>query len=137
MKLPVALLSALVALVLPSIAGAGEMKAKYTAVKFHADYCGSCQKISEFMPALQKELMDQPLLFVEFDFTDDTSKHQSQLLASKLGLGEVYAGNEGTGFILVVDSEGKVLNKIKIDKTAEAATNQAAVAKSLRESIAG
>ena len=55
---------------------AGEA-AKVTAVKFHKDTCGSCKKIDEYYSEVKAELADSPVLFVQFDFTDDATKSQS------------------------------------------------------------
>ena len=54
---------------------------------------------------LQNKFDGKPVLFVTLDFTNRTTHHQSELLASALGMGEAYTANQGTGFILLLDSQ--------------------------------
>jgi len=85
-------------------------------VKFHADWCGSCRALGPAITDLTNKLDGQAVLFTELDFTNNSKKHQSILLASALGLDEVVANNKGTGFILVIDSKTKEISA-KLDKT--------------------
>lgn len=85
-------------------------------VKFHADWCGSCRALGPAITDLTNKLDGQAVLFTELDFTNNSKKHQSMLLASALGLDEVVAANQGTGFILVIDSKTKEISA-KLDKT--------------------
>ena len=54
---------------------------------------------------LQNKFDGKPVLFVTLDFTNRTTHYQSELLASALGMGEAYKANQGTGFILLLDSQ--------------------------------
>jgi len=88
------------------------------AVKFHGDWCGSCKKMGPVSTDLGNKLDGMPVLFVELDLTNNTTKHQAKLLASALSLGTVYEGNPGTGFILLVDADSKkVVKKLTADMT--------------------
>lgn len=78
---------------------------KLIAVKFHGDWCGSCKKMGSVFTDLTNKLDGTPVLFVELDRTNNTTSHQSSLLASALGLGDVYQSNPGTGFILLIDGK--------------------------------
>jgi len=61
---------------------------------------------------LANKLDGQPVLSYELDFTNNTTKHQSVMMASALGLGNVLKENQGTGFILLIDANTKkVLEK--------------------------
>lgn len=100
-----------------------DAKAPIYAVKFHADWCGSCQKIA---PQLAKargkhDLDSKNVLFVTLDLTNKLTTNQATLLANAIGLGELYAANDGkTGFMLLVDSESKeTLGKITKDMNAD------------------
>ena len=54
---------------------------------------------------LQNKFDGKPVLFVTLDFTNRTTHYQSELLASALRMGEAYKANQGTGFILLLDSQ--------------------------------
>lgn len=105
----------LFAVALPFQVNAGAAP-KLMAVQFHADWCGSCAKIE---PQLNKargkaDLDNQDVLFVKLDLTNGTTRNQSALLASAIGLGEFYKENNGkTGFVLLVNgSTGEHVGKI-------------------------
>jgi thiol-disulfide isomerase/thioredoxin len=84
-----------------------EKEAKLYAVAFHADYCGACKKISPSVMELADQLKDQPVEFIKFDFTSDESKSQAKVKAEKLGLEKVLSGNNGTGFVVLVNADTK------------------------------
>lgn len=92
------------------------------AVSFHADWCGSCKALGpKVIKARGKaDLDNQNVLFVKLDLTNKTTRHQSSLMASALGLGDYYKNNNGkTGFILLVNSSnGEVLGKLTKDMDA-------------------
>ena len=44
---------------------------------------------------------------MDFDFTSDETKAASKKRAADLGLAELYADNQSTGFVLLIDSESK------------------------------
>jgi hypothetical protein len=71
------------------------------------------------------KLDGKPVLFVKLDFTNNTSKHQTKLLASSLGIEKIVAQNNGTGFLLVVDSKTKeVKAKLTKEKSVKEMTNE-------------
>ena len=88
------------------------------AVKFHGDWCGSCKKMGPVFTDLQNKLDGLPVLFVTLDLTNNTTRHQSSLMASALGLGRAYVENPGTGFILLIDSKSRqVVKKLTANMT--------------------
>lgn len=89
---------------------------KLMVVKFHADWCGSCKTLGPAITDLTNKLDGKPVLFTELNFTNTTTKNQTLLLASALGLEKVVQSNSGTGFILVIDTKTKEI-KAKLDKT--------------------
>ena len=89
---------------------------KLLVVKFHADWCGSCKALGPVLTDLTNKLDGKPILFVELDFTNNTKKQQTNLLASALGIDKIVAENGGTGFLLVIDGKTKAV-KTKFTKT--------------------
>ena len=84
------------------------------AVKFHADWCGSCKAMGPVFEELQAKYDTQPVLFVTLDHTREFNRRQSQYLAKSLGLHKIWAANGGkTGFILLIDGQsGEVVRKL-------------------------
>ena len=94
-----------IALLVPGLLQAGEAaEPDLIAVKFHADWCGGCKMMGTTFADLGNKFDGQSVLFVTFDRTNRTVGHQSELLASALGLGSLYADNTGTGYILLLES---------------------------------
>jgi thiol-disulfide isomerase/thioredoxin len=120
-------LFALIAFAMPLQAGAMDgVKPAVYAVAFHADWCGSCKVLAPHVEKARAkaDLDNMDVLFVKLDLTDSTTRHQSGLLASALGMGDYYAANDGkTGFMLLVDpATGKEVGKINKDMDASQIT---------------
>ena len=60
---------------------------------------------------LRNKLDGKPVLFVELDFTNATTRHQAMLLASALGISLALKENPRTGFILLFDEKHQVTGK--------------------------
>jgi thiol-disulfide isomerase/thioredoxin len=78
---------------------------KIIAIKFHADWCGYCKAMGSVFTDLTNKFDGKPVLFVTLDLTNRTTQHQAELLASALGVGDIYQENQGTGFIMLVDGQ--------------------------------
>ena len=86
---------------------AGEAAEVY-AVKFHADWCGSCKVIAPSFEGLQEKFDTLPVLYITLDHTREHNRQQAEYLAQGLGLDEVIKEKGGkTGFILLIDAETK------------------------------
>ncbi|MEO1083660.1 MAG: thioredoxin domain-containing protein [Acidobacteriota bacterium] len=91
------------------------------AVKFHADWCGSCKRMGTVFEDLRNKYDGKSVLFVELDLTNGTTKSQAEFMASALGFGDVYASNQGTGFILLLDGKSRQqLAKLTADQNIKA-----------------
>ena len=95
-------------------------------VMFYADWCGSCKALDPKVSEARKnaELDTQDVLFVTLDLTDDVTKYQSSLMATSLGINDVYESNAGkTGFMLLLDAESGekislLTNKLEVSEIA-------------------
>ena len=107
-KLPL-LTTTLVLLVTLALPAGAEAPAKpdLLAVKFHADWCGSCKKMGTVFEDLRNKYDGKSVLFVTLDLTNGTTRSQAEFLAAALGFGDVYAKNSGTGFILLLDGDSR------------------------------
>ena len=95
---------------LPAAAAAPEAPG-LIAVKFHADWCGSCKQMGTAFEDLRNKFDGKPVLFVVLDRTTVTPTPQSALHASALGIAEVYEANPGTGFILLLDGKTREVSE--------------------------
>ncbi|MEL7059022.1 MAG: thioredoxin domain-containing protein [Acidobacteriota bacterium] len=97
---------------------AGPAAPDLIAVKFHADWCGSCKKMGSTFEDLQNKYDGRSILFVELDLTNRTTRAQAEYLAASLGFGKVFASHPGTGFVLLLDGETRAqIAKLTADQS--------------------
>jgi thiol-disulfide isomerase/thioredoxin len=87
------------------------------ALKFHADWCGSCKAMGPIFTDLANKYDTQPVLFLTLDQTSEADRRQSRYLAAALGGEAIWREHGGkTGFVLLVDaSTREVLAKLTKD----------------------
>lgn len=81
--------------------------ARLIVVKRHADWCAASKVIGPMFNDLKNRFDGREVLFVDLDFTNNTSRYQSDLLATALGVDRSVKKHAGTGFILLVDAQTK------------------------------
>ncbi|MEM7048544.1 MAG: thioredoxin domain-containing protein [Acidobacteriota bacterium] len=107
----------LLVVALPLAAADGPAEPEIVAVKFHADWCGSCKKMGSLFEDLTNKYDGKSVLFVTLDLTNGTTRAQAEYLAAALGFGEAFAAHPGTGFVLLLDGETrKPLVKLTADQ---------------------
>ena len=110
----VSLITTVLVTTIAAIAAEVASKPAVIGVLFYADQCGSCKILDPKIQAVKKEFTDKPILFTRVDLTDDYTKSQSQMLASMLGISEIYNENAPkTGYMLLINAKDKkVLGKL-------------------------
>ena len=95
---------------------------KLMGVLFYADWCGSCKTLDPLIEKARGKtgLDDMDIVFVRMDLSDNTTRAQSAMLASSLGIGDIFARNDGkTGYMALIDTDTKEIVG-KIDKSMKA-----------------
>ncbi|MEM8495122.1 MAG: thioredoxin family protein [Planctomycetota bacterium] len=86
--------------------GAWAEQAKVVAVKFHADWCGSCEVIQPAIDEARASVNSPEVAFVTLDLTDEATTADAMELAEAAGITEAYeAFAPKTGFVLLIDTQ--------------------------------
>lgn len=90
-------------------------KTAVTAVAFHSDNCGSCKvlgpKMKEAMNAINQDKVD----VVKFDFTNKNTIEATKILAANKNLNDILQQyGAKTGFVVLLNAEGKEVDKLKV-----------------------
>lgn len=80
---------------------------KVIALRMHADWCEASRVMENYYEDLKNRFDGQEVLFVTMDYTNSTTRHQSQLLACALGLENAIEPYYGTGHIVLLTYRGK------------------------------
>lgn len=91
-------------------------KAPVTAVMFFSENCGSCKIIDPRLEEASAAFNNEKLAIVKLDFTNDATKAATKELAAAKNLTatlEEYGPK--TGFALLVNAQGEVVDQIKVD----------------------
>ena len=102
----------------------GLRKAKFIAVEFYADWCEPCAAMEQKIALLSEKYDNQPILGVVLDVTNHSSRDNAEMLASRLGLEELWpTGMENMGDIFILDAEtGELLDKLTPEESFTAMT---------------
>jgi thiol-disulfide isomerase/thioredoxin len=96
------------------------------AVKMDADWCGKCRVMNPKLEKIKPKFKDSTILFITFNMTDEFSTQQSELLATRLNLTDLFNMYRGrTGFIVLLDAEsGEELMILQSDLSEEQLKNE-------------
>jgi thiol-disulfide isomerase/thioredoxin len=78
------------------------------AVKFWHEHCPACKELDPSYADVVTRFDESEVLFVTFDMSTTLSRNQAALLASTLGLRDVYDEVFGSsGFVMLIDAQSK------------------------------
>ncbi|MDB5968980.1 MAG: hypothetical protein JWQ90_1430 [Hydrocarboniphaga sp.] len=104
---------------------------KPMAVWFYADWCMNCKMIAPKIAQVQPEF-EQRIDFVKLDVTNEERKAATRVQARKLGILPLYMSNQGTGWLALIDTQGKQVGELRhfmsVDEMRAALTQLAAPA---------
>jgi len=84
---------------------APQKKVRLIAVRSHADWCEYSRSLAPVFENLKNRFDGQEVLFITLDFTNGTTKYQSELLAIALGISAITNKIRSTGSILLIELE--------------------------------
>jgi len=88
---------------------------KVIGVKMWASWCGKCKQLDPKLSNVKPQFEGQPILFTQFDMTNDFTISQSKKMAKLLGLSDLFQKHKGsTGYMVLLDAQThKVLTTLK------------------------
>lgn len=91
------------------------------ALRIYADWCGYCKILDEKLDEVKTDFDDEPVWFTYFDITDEFTIRQTELMAGRLGLLDIFHDYvDNTGTLLLIDPEtGEIKNEITHEITKE------------------
>jgi thiol-disulfide isomerase/thioredoxin len=101
-------------LLLVSLTAAGSVGAtdRPMAVWFYADWCTNCKLIAPKIAQVQPEF-EKSVDFVKLDVTNEETKAATRTRARELGILPLYMGNRATGWLALVDAQGKQVGELR------------------------
>lgn len=103
---------ALFALLTTLTAGNASAADKPMAVWFYADWCMNCKMIAPKLAQVQPEF-ESRIDFVKLDVTNAERKAATRTRAEQLGIGALYMGNTATGWLALLDRQGKQVGELR------------------------
>lgn len=86
------------------------------AVAFHSDNCRSCKILGPKMKEAMNAINQDKIEVIKLDFTDESTKLKSQELAATKGVSSIMETlGPKTGFVVILDSKGNEVDKLKVD----------------------
>jgi len=88
------------------------------AVWYYADWCMNCKLIAPKIAAIQPDY-EARVDFIKLDVTDAAGKARSQQRARELGILSLYMDNTATGWLALVDRNGRQVGELRQQMTLE------------------
>lgn len=101
-----------IALLLSLFAGVAGAASKPMAVWFYADWCMNCKMIAPKLEVVQPEF-ESKIDFIKLDVTNEERKAETKQRAKKLGILPLYLGNKATGWLALIDVNGKQVGELR------------------------
>ena len=90
--------------------------APISAVAFHSDSCGSCKILGPRMKEAMEIINKDKVNLVKFDFTNKETIEKTKALAIEKKVGNILQKyGAKTGFVVLVDGSGNVVDELKVD----------------------
>lgn len=106
-------------------------KQEVYVLKFHADWCGHCKKMTPVYNDMVERFESKPVGFAILDVTDKSDHAKAEAKMKELGLENIWKQNKGrNGFILLVDADTK-----KLIKKLNSSTSKEQAAKALEDAL--
>ncbi|MCH1506313.1 MAG: hypothetical protein GWQ05_05010 [Verrucomicrobiaceae bacterium] len=97
---------------------------KLVAVMIHAKGCANSEAMDPVFAELQREFVEEPVLFIKFDYSSDCAVRQAELLSHDLGLDSIFNDYKRTGNIVLVSSKGAAREVVDTSVTLAAAADR-------------
>ncbi len=115
-------LAAMLLMLLPAVwaqGGAQKMPPpRVYAMVFKADWCANCRALGPKAMTILPAFIPKGVIPVQLDMTNQKTSATALAAAGKLGLRKLAEGEDGTGFIVLVDARTKTkLGKITANMT--------------------
>lgn len=81
--------------------------ARVYALVFKADWCANCRVLTPKAMAVLPAFVPKGVIPVELDMTNPATSAKALTAAGRLGLRKVAEGEDGTGFVILVDAGKK------------------------------
>ncbi len=97
---------------------------KLVAVMIHANGCANSKAMDPVFAELQREFVEEPVLFIKFDYSSDCAIRQAELLSRDLGLDSIFNDYKRTGNIVLVYAKGASREVVGTGMTVAAAADR-------------
>jgi thiol-disulfide isomerase/thioredoxin len=93
-------------------------KPRVYAVVFQASWCANCKELAPKAGRVLPPFIGRGVAPVPLDMSDEAARRKSLAAADRLGLRRIADGNDGTGFIVLVDARRRTrLGRITANMT--------------------
>jgi thiol:disulfide interchange protein len=98
------------------LCGASARDSRPVAVWFYADWCMNCKLIKDKLAVMQTEY-GAKVQFVKVDGTTPANQPANEKLAREFGFYDLFMTNNKTGWVALLDRNGKQIGELKQEMT--------------------